>query len=100
MTKAEIERYLEGAVWRMKTKAQFDYVLADLIGISMARIMDSKTKFPKIEDVYSSLFAIEDETSRAAKKDMKMTNSVNNFLAYAKQHNARMSKGVETIKND
>lgn len=97
MTKAEVERYLEGAVWRMKQQAQFDYSLADLIGISVARVMDSKAEFPTIYQVYPHLF--EEEKREEEKTETVMTNSINNFMAFAMKHNAKL-KGVETENYD
>lgn len=97
MTIAEIERYLEGALWRLKTKAQFDYSLADLVGASVARLFDSNTKYPSIVDVYPQLF--EEELKEQQELETVTTNSVNNFLAFAMQHNAKM-KGVEETNYD
>ena len=56
MTVAEVSRWEEGAMWRLKSKAQFDYVLADLIGISSARMMSDDVKYPSLEDAYPNLF--------------------------------------------
>lgn len=97
MTKAEVERYLQGAVWRMKQKAQFDYSLAELIGVSIARIMDSGNQFPNIYDVYPHLF--EEEKQEQEEIDTATTNSMNNFMAFAMKHNAKL-KGVETENYD
>ena len=97
MTKAEVERYLQGAVWRMKQKAQFDYSLAELIGVSVARIMDSGCQFPAIYDVYPHLFEEEQQEQEAI--DTATTNSINNFMAFAMKHNAKL-KGVETENYD
>lgn len=97
MTKAEIERYLQGAVWRFKQQAQFDYSLADLIGISVARVLDSGNKFPAIYEVYPNLF--EEEKRQKEEQDTATTNSINNFMAFAMSHNARM-KGVEDTNYD
>jgi hypothetical protein len=97
MTKAEVERYLEGAVWRMKQKAQFDYSLAELIGVSVARIMDSGCKFPELYEVYPHLF--ESEIKEQEEIQTTTTNSINNFMAFAMKHNAKM-KGVETENYD
>ena len=91
MTKAEIERYLEGAVWREKQKAQHNYVLADLVGASVARIMSSDAKYPPIEEVYPSLFVKPEEVD-VKKEDVNITDSVNRFLAFAKAHNAKIKK--------
>lgn len=94
MTKAEIDRYLEGAVWRLKMRAQFDYKLADLIGVSVARLIDSNVSFPGIHEVYPIMEedVIEAEQEKEA---AKMESSINNFLAFANRHNAKMNKGVE-----
>lgn len=92
MTKAEIERYLEGALWRMKAKAQFDYSLADLIGASVARLLDSNSEYPAIYQVYPHLF--EEEIIEEEKQDTATTNSINNFLSFAMKHNAKL-RGVE-----
>jgi hypothetical protein len=99
MTKAEVERYLEGAVWRMKQQAQFDYSLANLIGASVARVLDSKNKFPELYDVYPGLF--EEEIKEREQVDTVTTNSMNNFMAFAMAHNAKVkNKGVEDVNYD
>ena len=61
MTVAEVERWQEGAVFRLKSKAQFNYILADLIGVSVSRMMSKDVKYPDIEDVYPELFEKEKE---------------------------------------
>lgn len=92
MTVAEIERYLEGALWRIKTKAQFDYSLANLFGASISRLLDSNAEFPPIYQVYPHLF--EEEKVEEEKQDIAITNSMNNFLAFAMAHNSKL-KGVD-----
>ena len=61
MTIAEVARWQEGAMWRLKSKAQFDYILADLIGISAGRMASNDVEYPAIKDVYPDLFNDEDE---------------------------------------
>lgn len=96
MTVAEIMRYTEGAVWRLKTKAQFDYALADLIGVSVARIMSSDMKYPTIEEVYPALFEPQEDEKQAEIKQQQVDEaSANRFLQFALQHNARMRQGDE-----
>lgn len=96
MTIAEIQRWIEGATWRLKNKAVFDYQLADLIGISSARMLSKDVTLPTIEEVYPSLFeAKEKEEEGPTVKDDIMTISQNRFLAFARAHNARMQKGVD-----
>ncbi len=100
MTVAEIQRYIDGAIWRMKSQAQFDYSLANLIGISVARIMSNDVKYPQIEDVYPDLFEdIIKEKRRQKEEEIKINQSVNNFMAFAMKHNSRR-KESEELTND
>ena len=98
MTLAEVERFLKGAEYRMKLRAQFDYSLANLIGVSVSRLFDNSGSFPAIADVYPNLFEDEKPTE-ADDVEIATTNSINNFLAFAMKHNAKM-KGVETENYD
>lgn len=73
MTISELERYLNACRRRIKAqqkeRAAFDYVLADLIGISVARNY-SKKRYPEIYKVYPSLFSKQEiEDSKQAAKD-------------------------------
>jgi hypothetical protein len=96
-TVAEIQRYMEGAVWRMKSQAQFDYSLANLIGVSVARIMSKEVEFPPIEQVYPELFeAVAEEQKQ---EEIATQNSINHFMEFAMKHNAKM-RGVEKVNND
>lgn len=60
MTLAELNRYVESKKRIQKIQAQekasFDYILADLIGRSVARIHSSSTTMPRLSDTYPSLF--------------------------------------------
>ena len=94
MTVGEIERYSEGAVWRMQSKAQFDYILADLIGISTARILSNDVQFPDIKEVYPLLF--NDGTKTEDDVEDRTQASINNFMEFALKLNARKREGVET----
>lgn len=95
MTVAEVVRYCEGATWRTKTQAQLDYVLADLIGASVARLMTSNAKYPPIEQVYPTLFT--EEARQAREEEERLRNSTNRFMEWAMRHNAKKrNKGVET----
>lgn len=95
MTVAEIMRYTEGAVWRLKTRAQFDYTLADLIGVSVARLLASEAKYPTIEEVYPTLFETQEEEKQV---ELAVETSKNRFLQFALQHNARMRQGDDNEK--
>lgn len=91
MSVGEVERYLKGVEWRMKLKAQFDYSLADLIGISAARMVSNDVKFPTIGEAYPTLFA-KQEQEEASKEQIATQNSVNRFLEFAAKHNAKIKK--------
>lgn len=94
MTIAEVARWQEGAMWRLKSKAQFDYILADLIGISAGRMASNDVKYPAIEDAYPNLFNDEDKKEEHDDAEIA-TNNINRFLQFAMAHNAAMTKGGE-----
>ena len=94
MTVAEVSRWEEGAMWRLKSKAQFDYVLADLIGISSARMMSDDVKYPSLENAYPNLFEqTPDEIMEQKKEEEIATQNLNRFMEFAMKHNAMMTKG-------
>ena len=94
MTIAEVMRFEEGAMWRMKQKAQFDYILANLIGISCARIMSKDVKYPAFNEAYnfSDNEHQEEEENEQIAQDIA-TQNINRFLEFAMKHNARMKEG-------
>ena len=77
----------------MKARAQFDYTLADLIGISVGRITSSQVTFPSIEEVYPTLF--EAEAKQKAEEEKRLNDSTNRFLEFALKHNAKMNAQKE-----
>lgn len=96
MTVAEIQRYIEGAQYQIKLKAQFDYMLADLIGISVARCVSKEATYPPIEKVYPTLFeAPSPEEVQREEEEKLVTNSTNRFLEFAMKHNAQFNKNKE-----
>lgn len=60
MTIAELERAIDSKKRVQKQQAQekanYDYILADLIGRSISRIYNSSNKMPDISAVYPTLF--------------------------------------------
>jgi hypothetical protein len=97
MTLIEVNRYIEGAEWRMRTKAQYDYALANLIGISVGRVMSNEIEFPPIEDVYTNLFEKPNEEEvKSKQEEIAITNSTNRFMEFALKHNAAMKQKGET----
>ena len=100
MTLAEVQRYIDGAEWRMRTQAQYDYTLANLIGISVSRVMSNDVKFPSIEKVYPNLFADVDKAEMQSKEEeIAITNSTNRFMEFAMKHNAAVKKKGENNDN-
>lgn len=90
MTVAEITRFQEGAVWRLKQQAQFDYALANLIGVSSARMMSSDVTMPPIEEAYPYLFTkTKEEEEMEKQQEIATQNSVNRFMEFALKHNSR-----------
>lgn len=94
MTVAEIKRYIDGGLWRLKTKASLDYALANLIGISAARMISKEVEYPSLENAYPELFVNELETAKkeAEAEEIAIKKSTNRFLEFAMKHNA-MKRG-------
>ena len=91
MSLAEVMSWQDGAIYRMKSKAQFDYILADLIGISAGRMMSNDAKYPSIDEVYPNLFEKQEEEHNEEEEVAK--NNINRFMEFALKHNAMMKKG-------
>ena len=100
MTIAELERACSSALRVKKReheeKASFDYILADLIGRSIARIYNSANKMPAIEEVYPSLF--ESQELQEKKQEQKDQLSALRFKQYADFHNKKFNKEVANVK--
>lgn len=97
MTISELERAFASKRRMRKYEAQerasYDYILADLIGRSVARVYNSNNKLPDIHEVYPTLFEqqkIEDE--RAAKRDEL---SALRFKQFAQSFNKRFTGGAK-----
>ena len=93
MTLAEVVRWEKGAIFRLKSKAQFDYILADLIGISVGSKFSDKIEYPTIENAYSGLF--DEQKEEHDNEEIIAQNNVNRFMEFALKHNAMMKKGEE-----
>lgn len=93
MTLAEVVRWEKGAIFRLKSKAQFDYILADLIGISVGSKFSDKIEYPTIEKAYSGLFDEQKEENN--NEEVIAQNNINRFMEFALKHNAMMKKGEE-----
>jgi hypothetical protein len=101
MTLAEIERTINSKKRIKKQhdqeRAAFDYILADLIGRSIARIYSSSAKLPEITEMYSSLF--DSPNIQEKKQAQKEELSALRFKQFAQSFNKRMEK-KEVSKND
>jgi hypothetical protein len=96
MTLAELERAMASKRRMMKAqsqeKASFDYLLADLIGRSIARLQSSTHTMPEISEVYPSLF---DSKEIQEKKQEKMAElSALRFKLFAKSFNDRFEEAA------
>ena len=94
MTFAELERLIKSKQRleekRLKEKASFDYILADLIGKSISRLYSSENNIPTIEEVYPSLFdSVELQEQKQEQKDEV---SAIRFKQFAQSFNKRFEK--------
>jgi hypothetical protein len=91
MTYAEIERYaaskqrIEEA--EQKKKASFDYILADLIGRSVARVYNSSNKMPSLAEAYPTIFNVVAEQETIQKKKDEL--SALRFKQFAQSYNKK-----------
>lgn len=95
MTFAEIDREIDSQnrtrLAEEKRKAAYDYILADLIGRSIARVYNSANQMPALHDAYPSLFdkKTEEEQIQAQKDAM----SAARFRQFAQLTNKRFKEG-------
>lgn len=68
-------------------KATFDYILADLIGRSIARVYSSTATMPLIENVYPTLF--ERQIVNERKAELQAEVSAMRFRQFAAAHNKK-----------
>lgn len=75
-----------------KEKASYDYILGDLIGISVARSFDKKNKYPEIAEVYPTLFDSQEVVER--KQESQAELSALRFKLFADSFNKKFKKEV------
>lgn len=96
MTLAELGRLIESKKRvqkeQAKEKASYDYILADLIGRSVARIYDSNNTMPDISEVYPALF--DSKEIEEKKRQQKMKLSELRFRQFAQSFNQRFKGGA------
>lgn len=101
MTPAELERALASRLRVKKVEAQerasYDYILAELIGRSVARIYSSTVGYPAINEVYPTLFDSEEIIQK--KQEKKAELSALRFKQFANSFNAKF-KEVQSELNE
>lgn len=95
MTIAEIDRLICAKKRMEQRKASFDYVLADLIGRSVARAYNSSNKMPTLSEAYPTLFSKQEEEEKI--QEEKDVLSALRFKQFAQAHNKNF-KGGQTEK--
>lgn len=99
MTIAELERLLASRRRIEKLKAQerasYDYILADLVGRSIARIYNSSNNMPEISTVYPTLFDTKQIEEQKSIKKAEL--SALRFKQFADSFNRRFQKGDSKV---
>ena len=70
---------------RLQEAAAFNYSLAHLIGLSVARLMDKNAKYPPIHEAFPNLFDDVDLTPK--KQDWRIAKE--RLMRYAEAHNKK-----------
>lgn len=95
MTLNEVDRAIKSKIrvdkMLDKKRATFDYLLADLIGRSNARIHSSSSKMPTIYEAYPTLY--EEEEIKQQQADNLMKLSEIRFKQFAQSYNLRFKEG-------
>jgi hypothetical protein len=96
-TLAEIDRAIASKKRVIKIQEQKqainDYMLADLIGHSVARIHSKTAKMPTLSEAYPSLFDTEEEQERIQEQKDELT--ILRFKQFAQAHNSKYKEGKE-----
>lgn len=94
MTLAELNRLVKSkeriAKRKAQEKASYDYLLAALIGRAYAASMSSNISFPEIEEVYPSLFNVEQK--RLEKQEQINQLSALRFKQFAQSYNTKFKE--------
>lgn len=94
MTIAELERLFTSKKRVLhsqeKEKAIYDYILADMIGRSVARTQSSQNKMPDISEAYPWLF--DSQEIEEAKQKKKDELSAIRFKLFVKSHNKKFTE--------
>ena len=94
MTIAELERAFKSKKRiqeaQEREKAIYNYILADLIGRSVARIQSSVSKMPDISEAYPWLF--DSQEIQEKKQEKKDDLSALRFKLFAQSHNKKFQE--------
>lgn len=72
---------------KLKDKASFDWILGNLIGISVGRCLSSDDTYPELYEAYPTIF--DNKEIEEQKQKEQDERSAANFLAFAAAHNLR-----------
>lgn len=91
MTIAELVRAVNSkkrtTLEQARERAAYDYILADLIGRSIARIYDSANNLPSIHEAYPSLYSQEEVEEKKQEKQAEL--SALRFRQFANSYNKK-----------
>lgn len=94
MTIGELQRAINSKQKMRKLEAQekaaHDYILAELIGRSVARIYNSSNKMPTLAEAYPSLFNAEEIEQKRAEKEAELF--AIKLRQFAASHNEKLKE--------
>lgn len=85
-----LDAYNQRELRRMKEEAINTYMLADLIGASVSRLMNEKAKYPQIYEVYPNLFEAPKEPQQQDWRVMK-----ERMMKFANTHNTKRGENAQ-----
>ena len=95
MTLAELDRFFQSRARVLKAQerkqASYDYILADLIGRSVARVYNSSNKLPTINEAYPTLFT--EEELKARRAELNRQRFMAGLQQFAHTHNNDIGGG-------
>lgn len=98
MTLGEVTRAIKSKMRVKKVEAQeratFDYILADLVGLSVGRFIAKELDYPTLEEVYPSLFTEQAKSRKEAQAAKATELSIIRLKQYANFHNEKYNKEV------
>jgi hypothetical protein len=103
MTLGELERAIESKrrvlKAQMQERATFDYIHADLVGRSVARVYNSANTMPAIQEVYAAIFEDNEHIQEMKQKKQEQLAELSaiRFKLFADSHNKKF-KEVQTDK--